>query len=147
MSDFVSFRSVVDPSDCDFLGHMNVSRYFAACSDAVFAVQSEMGMTAEDMRSGRRLSFAVVHADSSFLSELAAGDAIYMQTSVVECGGKSVTFRHRLFRAGDGKEAFQSVFKCVLLNLDTRRAEMLPDEIRIKAQEWVEEGCTGMPGA
>ncbi|MCV2890620.1 acyl-CoA thioesterase [Ruegeria aquimaris] len=146
MSDFVSFRSVVDPSDCDFLGHMNVSRYFAACSDAVVAVQSEMGLTASDMRGGRRLSFAVVHADSNFLAELAAGDAIYMRTSVVEFGGKSLTFRHRLFRAADGKEAFHTLFKCVLLNLETRRAETLPEEVRSKALEWVEEGFTGMPG-
>ncbi|PSL20424.1 hypothetical protein CLV88_10365 [Shimia abyssi] len=43
---FVSYRGVVDPADCDFLGHMNVSRYFAACSDAVFAIQAEMGLTA-----------------------------------------------------------------------------------------------------
>jgi hypothetical protein len=52
MTVMVSFRSVVDPSDSDFLGHMNVSRYFAACSDGIFAIQSEMGLTANDMREG-----------------------------------------------------------------------------------------------
>jgi len=30
MAAMISFRSTVDPSDCDFLGHMKVSRYFAA---------------------------------------------------------------------------------------------------------------------
>ena len=75
MPAMISFRSVVDPSDCDFLGHMNVSRYFAACSDGVFALQSELGLTADDMRNGRRLSFAVVNAQSDFRAELAAGDA------------------------------------------------------------------------
>lgn len=68
MPAMISFRSVVDPSDCDFLGHMNVSRYFAACSDGVFAIQSEMGLTANDMRDGRQLSFAVVKpTDNGFI--------------------------------------------------------------------------------
>ncbi|WP_170328795.1 thioesterase family protein [Ruegeria arenilitoris] len=53
MAAYLAFKSVVDPSDCDFLGHMNVSKYFAASSDAVFALQAEMGLTADDMRSGR----------------------------------------------------------------------------------------------
>ena len=66
---FISYRSVVDPSECDFLGHMNVSRYFSACSDGVFAIQAELGLTANDMRSGRRLSFAVVRAESDFKAE------------------------------------------------------------------------------
>ena len=103
---FVSFRSVVDPSDCDFLGHMNVSRYFAACSDAVFALQTELGLSAHDMRSGRRLSFAVVHAESDFLAELTAGETIHMQTEILQIGGKSMTFRHELFRSADRKPAF-----------------------------------------
>ena len=101
MSAMISFRSVVDPADCDFLGHMNVSRYFAACSDGVFAIQSEMGLTANDMRDGRRLSFAVVNAQSNFMAELAAGDSIRLETSIVEIGTKSMTFRHRLIRSED----------------------------------------------
>ena len=79
MPAMISFRSVVDPSDCDFLGHMNVSRYFAACADGVIAIQSEMGLTANDMRSGRRLSFAVVNAQSDFRAELSAGDKLLLR--------------------------------------------------------------------
>ncbi|WP_082029844.1 acyl-CoA thioesterase [Ruegeria sp. ANG-S4] len=137
MTAFVAYKSIVDPSDCDFLGHMNVSRYFAACSNSVFALQSEMGLTAEDMRSGRRLSFAVVHAESNFLAELRAGDAIQMESEVLELGGKSITFRHNLLRTSDRKIAFSTVFKCVLLNLETRKAEALPSEVVTRAKHWL----------
>jgi acyl-CoA thioester hydrolase len=133
----ISFRSVVDPSDCDFLGHMNVSKYFAACSDGIFAIQSEMGLTARDMRSGRRLSFAVVHAESEFRSELSAGDAIRLETGILEIGSKSMTFRHRLIRSEDDAIAFQTRFKCVMLNLETRRAEAVPDAVREAAARWI----------
>lgn len=139
MPAMISFRSVVDPSDCDFLGHMNVSRYFAACSDGVFAIQSEMGLTANDMRSGRRLSFAVVNAQSDFRAELSAGDAIRLETSVIEIGSKSMTFRHRLISSDGDTIAFETVFKCVLLSLETRRATEIPGDVRAKAAHWLEQ--------
>ena len=138
MAAMISFRSVVAPADCDFLGHMNVSKYFAACSDGVFAIQSEMGLTASDMRSGRRLSFAVVHAESDFRSELSAGDAIRLETSIIAMGTKSITFRHRLVRSEDEATAFETVFKCVMLSLETRRATDIPDEVRQRASAWQE---------
>ena len=138
MPAMISFRSVVDPSDCDFLGHMNVSRYFAACSDGVLAIQSEMGLTANDMRRGRKLSFAVVNAQSDFRAELAAGDAIRLETSVVTIGSKSMTFRHRLIRADGNATAFETVFKCVMLSLETRRAAEIPENVREKAAIWLE---------
>jgi acyl-CoA thioester hydrolase len=140
MPSIETFRSVVAPSDCDFLGHMNVSRYFAACSDGVFTIQSEMGLTANDMREGRRLSFAVVHAESDFKAELSSGDAIRLETGILAIGSKSITFRHRLFRAEDNVIAFETMFKCVMLNLETRSAAQIPDAVREKAAVWLING-------
>ena len=129
-----TYRAVVDPSDCDFLGHMNVSRYFVACSDGMFALQCALGMTAEDMRHGRRLSFAVVHAESDFKAELMAGEAIHLVTGIEEIGRKSITCRHRLYRSADQALAFESQFVCVLLSLESRRAVPLPDDLRARAE-------------
>jgi len=138
MAAFLSFRSVVDPSDCDFLGHMNVSKYFSACSDGVFAIQAEMCLTAKDMRDGRSLSFAVVHAESDFRSELAAGDAIRLETSIIEIGTKTLTFRHQLFKAEDNVLAFETIFKCVMLDLRSRRSAEIPADVRERASHWIE---------
>jgi acyl-CoA thioester hydrolase len=140
MPSIETFRSVVAPSDCDFLGHMNVSRYFAACSDGVFTIQSEMGLTANDMREGRRLSFAVVHAESDFKAELSSGDAIRLETGILAIGSKSITFRHRLFRVDDNVMAFETMFKCVMLNLETRGAAQIPHAVREKAAAWLIKG-------
>ncbi|MDW4499827.1 thioesterase family protein [Sulfitobacter sp. D35] len=133
MTAMITYRAAVDPADCDFLGHMNVSRYFAACSDGVFNLQAELGLTAQDMRHGRRLSFAVVHAESDFRAELSAGDSIYLETAILAVGSKSMTFRHRLCRVADRKLAFETVFKCVMLSLDSRTAQPIPDDVREKA--------------
>ncbi|WP_416899982.1 MAG: acyl-CoA thioesterase [Minwuia sp.] len=133
MAAMITARTIVDPSDCDFLGHMNVSRYFAACSDGVLAIQSEMGLTARDMRSGRRLSFAVVNANSDFRAELAAGDAIRLETEILELGEKTITFRHRLYRCEDNALAFETRFKCVMFDLAARRSAVVPDDVRAAA--------------
>jgi acyl-CoA thioester hydrolase len=125
-----TFRRAVDPSDCDFLGHMNVSRYFQACSDAMFSLQAGLGMTRADMTEGRRLSFAVVHAESDFLREVLAGEAVYMRTHVEAIGTKSATFRHRLFSADDDGMVFTTLFKTVCLDLAARKAATIPDDIR-----------------
>jgi len=55
----------------------------------------------------------------------------------MEIGTKSITFRHRLIRAEDGAVAFESIFKCVMLNLDTRRAEAIPSDVKDKAAAWL----------
>ncbi|MCK0104581.1 acyl-CoA thioesterase [Pseudohalocynthiibacter sp. F2068] len=80
MPTMTTFRTVVAPSDCDFLSQMNVSKYFDACSDGVFAMQSELGLTISDVKQGRRLSLAVVHAESDFRAELVVGDVIRVET-------------------------------------------------------------------
>jgi acyl-CoA thioester hydrolase len=113
---------------------MNVSKYFAACSDGVFTIQSELGLAASDMRSGRRLSFTVVHGESTFKSEVSVGDAVRLETESLDIGDKSKSFQRRVIRAEDDVIAFQSLFKCLLLNLVLRRAEPVPDEVR-KAEE------------
>ena len=77
-----TYRSVVAPAHCDVLGHMNVSRYFAAVGDGMFSFQSAMGLTAEDIKSGRKISFAVVHAESDFRSEVLAGEVIFLTSAV-----------------------------------------------------------------
>ena len=139
MPDVETFRSVVAPSDCDVLGHMNVSRYFAACSDGVFSFQTMLGLGISDIRAGRKLSFAVVHAESDFLSEIHAGEVIYLKTGIEKIGGKSLVFRHRLYKADAGTLAFETRFQCVMLDLDARKGAEIPEDVRQRAQDYLIE--------
>ena len=132
-----TFRAVVAQADCDVLGHMNVSRYFAACSDAVLCFQTMLGLGISQVVGGRRLSFAVVRAESDFRYEVGPGEVIVMQTGVRAIGGKSMTFHHRLTRLEAGLLAFETEFRCVLLDLDARRAVPVPDDVRAGAAAWM----------
>jgi len=136
-------RSVVAPAECDHLGHMNVSRYFATVGDGSLAMQTLLGLGPKDVREGRKLSFVVVHADSDFKSELVAGDVICLETGILEIGEKSIVFLHRLKRTEDGATAFETHCRCVMLNLTTRRAVAIPADVVEKARNYLIDATIG----
>lgn len=138
MPEIETLRFVVSPADCDLLGHMNVSRYLAACGDAVFSIQTAMGLDKNDVLGGRRLSFAVVHADCQFRAEVHPGTVLHMRTGIQRIGTKTVTFYHRLI-GEEGKTVFESAFKCALLDLETRKAAEIPVDIQKAANAFLVE--------
>ena len=75
--------------------------------------------------------------ESDFSAEVQVGEAVTMQTAVLEVGGKSMLLRHQLLRA-DGVIAFDTMFRVVLFDLVNRRAAAIPPEVRVKAEAMVE---------
>ena len=129
-------RRVIDPRDCDILGHMNVNNYFVLCSDGGFSIQAACGLDRAALASDTPRSFAVVHADSTFAREVLAGDIIYQTSGVLEIGSKSASFLHRQYRSSDDKLVFSSTFKCLLMDLTKRRAMEIPDDLRARLLEF-----------
>jgi acyl-CoA thioesterase FadM len=129
-----TYRATVAASDCDHLGHMNVQHYFAAVSHGMFAIMGRLGLDLQEIQRRRR-SFAVVRAETDFQRELQAGDVICLESSVLKVGQKSVTFQHRLKNVGTGEMAMSTVFKCVLLDLESRQAAVIPADIRAAASQ------------
>ena len=129
MSKAETYRATVAPEDCDHLGHMNVQHYFRAVSDGMFSLMAEIGLGPTEIRA-RRLSFAVVRAETDFLAELVAGDVIALRSGVEAMGTKSVRFRHELINVARGETVMRTSFKCVLLDLGRRVAVEIPAGIR-----------------
>ena len=137
MSTFVeTYRATVAPTDCDHLGHMNVQRYFAAVSDGMFGIMVHLRLGPEEIRK-RKISFAVVHAETDFHRELHAGDVIALESTVLKVGEKSATFGHRLKNIATGDIAMSTEFKCVLLDLEKRQATSIPEDIRAAAAKLI----------
>lgn len=130
MPEIETLRRIIAPEECDILGHMNVSRYFACVSDAGFGIMTAFGLGRDQVFSGRRQSFAVVHTDATFHAEVLAGEQVVMRSCVLEIGHRSASFQHRLLRATDEKLLFTAMFKCVLMDLDKRRAVVIDDALR-----------------
>lgn len=121
-------RFIVRPSDCDFLGHMNIARYYDACSDAGFSIQSHWSLTREDVLRGRQIAFVVAAADGRFLRELTVGDDVQLRSALTRLGGKSATVVHSFWRGEE--QVFEGTFTLVLMDLGTRRAITIPDDLR-----------------
>jgi acyl-CoA thioester hydrolase len=133
-----TYRATVAPADCDHLGHMNVQHYFGALSDGMFAIMVHLDLGPEEIRQ-RQMSFAVVRAETDFHCELGSGDVVVLESTVLKLGEKSATFHHRLKNVATGDIAMSMDFKCVLLDLQKRRATLIPDDIRA-AQLIAEQG-------
>lgn len=125
-----TFRRVVDPADCDMLGHMNISRYFACVSDAGLGLMTAFGLGPDQITSGRRQAFAVVHFDTTFHKEVRPGEWIFIRSGLVEIGRRTCTFRHVMHRATDEANLFEANAKCVLMDLESRRATIVDEDLR-----------------
>ncbi len=120
-----TYRRVVSPEDCDMLGHMNISRYFACVSDAGLGLMTAFGLGQDQIVAGRRQAFAVVHFDSNFHKEVLPGEWIFIRSGITEIGRRSATFHHRMYRAKDEVLLFDATAKAVLMNLEARRAAVI----------------------
>ena len=123
------YRYVVGSSDCDALGHMNVARYIALCNLAGFEMQRRIGWPPGEPNAGRRYSFAAVHMESDFRGEVHEGEVLLTFAGIDSIGTKSATFDNRIERES-GELVFHSLWKSALMDLDTRRAVAVPDDLR-----------------
>jgi acyl-CoA thioesterase FadM len=136
-----TYRGVVNQQDCDHLGHMNVARYYGICAEVGIILQNEIGLTPDDVRHGRRLSFVVVRNESDFKAEVLAGEPVVMRSAILEIGTKSMLIHHQLFRA-DGVMAFDTTQRIVLFDLVNRQAAEIPPDVRAKAETMMAAGAT-----
>lgn len=130
MPDMITVRRVIQPGDCDILGHMNMARYFDLTSEAGFTLQAAMGLDRADMAEGRRMSFVPARAQSAYYFELLAGDCVYVRSCLITASRKTATFQHRVYRTGDEKLCFESSFRSILMHLEKRRAVSIPDDVQ-----------------
>jgi acyl-CoA thioester hydrolase len=129
-----TYSGVVTADHLDALGHMNVQHYMGRISDAAFVVLERLGLGVETIAT-RRVNLAAVRAEIDFLSELGAGDAIAMESTIAAVGTKSLTIHHRLKATDTGQLAMQARVVAVCIDLDRRVSMPLPDDVAAKARE------------
>ncbi|TGT35783.1 thioesterase [Mesorhizobium sp. M8A.F.Ca.ET.165.01.1.1] len=115
------------------MGHMNVQHHMAAFDQAMWHLVRSLGYSIE-VRVTRNEGWADVRHDVHFLRELRSGDLFCVVSSVVECGTKSLTTRHRMLDSNDNLAATDEI-KSVYFDLAERKAILLPDHIRNAACE------------
>jgi 4-hydroxybenzoyl-CoA thioesterase len=78
----------------------------------------------------RRVGFPVVNVEASFRIPLQHGDLVAIRLSTVRLGNKSLTLRYRTYRPGVTEVAAEGTITHACVDMDTMRANPLPDDVR-----------------
>jgi len=129
MPAFETCRSVVLPSMCDHLGHMNVRWYAALFDDASFHLWTQAGISQGEMRK-HGVQAVAARTTNVFVSALNAGDLVVIRSGFTKVGNKSVAYTAKMFNA-DTRElcAYQEAVE-VFFDPVARASVAVPDAFR-----------------
>jgi 4-hydroxybenzoyl-CoA thioesterase len=126
-----STRIHVRFGDCDPAGlvyYPVIFHYFHAAMEEFFAARC--GTTYERLMRERRIGFPTVNARAEFFAPMLYGDEIEIEVFVSRVGESSATFEYAARRASDETPCARSAQVQAAMNLDTRRAVAVPEDLR-----------------
>ena len=131
-----STRITVRFGDCDPAGlvyYPAIFNYFHVAMEEFFAARC--GTSYERLMRERRIGFPVVNAQTEFSAPMVYGDEIEIEVFVSRVGASSATFEYAARRASDQTPCARSTQAHVAMNLDTRRAVPVPEDLRRAFEE------------
>jgi acyl-CoA thioester hydrolase len=133
MSEFtITQRGTVYPWECDHMGHMNVRWYAAKFDEACWQFLSTLALTrARFTRDGAGMAAAEQRIE--YKRELHAGDVVTIRSTVVEVKDKTIRMRHEMTNDVTGELAAVTEIVAVHIEMTTRRARSLPNDVRERA--------------
>ncbi len=86
-----------------------------------------------------RIGFPAVKAECEFKSPLRFGDTAEIEVTVSRMGAKSITFRYRIFRAGEPRElSAEGLVVCAVVDLARFVATPVPERVVAMLSDLVE---------
>lgn len=117
--------------DVDGAGIVYYPQYFHLCHAAFEDFfDSAAPVSYPEMISVRRLGFPTVAINSHFTAPLVYGDTAVIQIEVRALGNTSVRFGYQIRRKRDAALCFEAEITTVLMNLDTKEKQPLPEKLR-----------------
>jgi acyl-CoA thioester hydrolase len=125
----MTYRGIVYPWQCDHMGHMNVMYYANKFDEACWQLLSMVGLNparfAED-----GTAMAAVEQHIQYRRELRAGQAVTIQSAVLEVKDKSIHMLHKLIDDASGEVAATTVVVGVHIDALLRKAISIPQDVR-----------------
>ncbi|HEU5179308.1 MAG TPA: thioesterase family protein [Candidatus Polarisedimenticolia bacterium] len=132
----VTYRGIVNPTQCDHMGHMNVAWYVAKFDEATWQLFTAIGLGRSRL-DGEKIGMAGVEQHLEYKRELFAGDVISVTSTILEIKDKAIRFAHEMIRDDTGELAAKTVLVAVHLDAVTRKARAFPADVRERAQAMV----------
>jgi acyl-CoA thioester hydrolase len=134
----VTYRGIVYPWQCDHMGHMNVMWYTGKFDEACWQLLSMLGLNPSRFAKDGT-GMAAVEQHIQYKRELRPGDAITIQSAVLEIKDKSIHMLHKMVHDASAEIAATTVVIGVHIDAAIRRAVRLPEDVRQKALEMKEQ--------
>ena len=117
--------------DVDGAGIVYYPQYFHLCHKAFEDFFDDAASVSyPQLINGMRRGFPTVAIHSEFSAPLTYGDFVLVKLSVEKIGRSSVTFNYRVYRKKDSTLCFEAQITKVFIDLDTKTALPIPEEIR-----------------
>ena len=128
----ITYRGIVYPWHCDHMGHMNVMWYAGKFDEACWQLLAMLGLQQSRFEQNGT-GMAAVEQHTQYKRELHAGDAVTIQSAVLEVTDKTVHMLHKMVHDGSGKVAATTVVIGVHIDAGMRKAIPLPTDVRQQA--------------
>lgn len=133
-----TYRGIVYPWHCDHMGHMNVMWYAGKFDEACWQLLGMIGLHrsrfAQDVT-----AMAAVEQHIQYKRELHAGDAVTIQSALLEVKNKSIHMLHKMVHDATGEVAATTVIVGVHIDARIRKAIQIPEDVRQRAMEMKEQ--------
>jgi acyl-CoA thioester hydrolase len=144
MAEFVmTYRGIVYPWQCDHMGHMNVMWYTGKFDEACWQLLSMIGLN-QSRFTQDGTAMAAVEQHTQYKRELHAGDAVTIQSALLEIKDKSVRMLHKIIDDLSGEVVATTMVVGVHLDATIRKAIRIPDDVRQRALQMKEEDFAGL---
>jgi len=118
--------------------HMNVMWYASKFDEACWQLLSMLGLTPSRFEKNGT-GMAAVEQHIQYKRELHAGDAITIQSALLEVKEKSIHMLHKMIDDATGEVAATTVVIGVHMDATVRKAIRLPQDVRERALRMREE--------
>jgi acyl-CoA thioester hydrolase len=133
-----TYRGIVYPWHCDHMGHMNVMWYTSKFDEACWQLLSMLGLNLARFKQDGT-GMAAVEQHTQYKRELYAGDAVTIQSALLEVKDKSIHMLHKIIDDATGEVAATTVVVGVHIDAVIRKAIRLPEDVRAKAMQMKEQ--------
>ena len=124
-----TYQGLVFQWECDHMNHMNVQYYISKFDAATWSLFTTMGITPSYLKENNR-GMVAVEQNIKYLSELVAGECVYIETELVEVRDKVLKFKHSMYNQENDKLSSETVVTGLHIDSELRKAVSMPEFIK-----------------
>ena len=125
---FATYQATVEDEQCDAAGWITTRNYMGAVADSIPNLL--LSLTGVDRSAGGKTGGAALEYRFVYHSVPRAGDVLTLRSGLRAVGSKTYTLCHWLFDLATGDAVATAEAVALAMDLETRRAIAIPDDLR-----------------